>query len=810
MAVENDATRQHQTPIRVLVVDDEALLRGALCDVLESEGYDVAQAEDGAAALDLLQKTDIDLLLTDIQMPIMDGIDLLRRALQHDPNLAAILVTGHATVQSAVEAMKIGAIDYIQKPFRTSEIMPIVRRALEIRRLRLENLDLRESVAVHEMMVAVTTIPDLSVVVRKVAEAALHQADADEASIVLAGQGAHDLVVAATSGTPREQLVGLHVSSPKSIASWVARTGETLYLVGEVSDPRFSPEHPRADILASRTLPLKAGGRMMGVLNLNYTSKQPPLTHGRTKALSLLASIAAVALDSARAQEEARDAEARFRSVFENVGEGVFRMLPDGDLIVANPAYSQMLGYRNPEDLIADSSRINICDKNADDHPVSGPVDTGRNELAKALRRGDGTFVIETRVRRIDGLEAWHEVSLKAVKDSDGQVIWFDGIARDVTDRRKLEAEAARRVAQLQSLRNIDLAITSSTDLRVVMEVFHAQVERHCNPTAWGVMRLDPQSGFLETFSYRGWAPLLPPCPRLRLGEGHEGRATMERRVVVEPELADSEPPCEHRECQERDHARSLVVAPLIAKGRVMGVLRLFYKERFEPDAAWLEYLETLAGQGAIALDNAALFGDLTVARDDLALAYETTIEGWARALDLRDKETEGHSRRVTEITVSLARQMGIKPAELVHVRRGALLHDVGKMGIPDSILLKPGQLDPDERRVIERHASFGRDLLKPIRFLAPAMDIPWCHHERWDGSGYPRRLTGDEIPIGARIFAVVDVWDALTNDRPYRKAMSHDVALSLIEEGAGSHFDPEVVQVFIEEIGRSYFPSML
>ena len=187
----------------------------------------------------------------------------------------------------------------------------------------------------------------------------------------------------------------------------------------------------------------------------------------------------------------------------------------------------------------------------------------------------------------------------------------------------------------------------------------------------------------------------------------------------------------------------------------------------------------------------------------DLLLAYNATLEGWSRALDLRDKETEGHTRRVTEMTLELARTLGIPEGELEHVRRGALLHDIGKLGVPDPILLKPAPLSESEWEIMRRHPQYAHDLIAPIAFLRPALDIPFCHHERWDGTGYPRGLRGEQIPLMARIFAVVDVWDALRSDRPYRRAMSEEEALGYMRSAAGSHFDPRIVETFLALLAR-------
>ncbi len=181
----------------------------------------------------------------------------------------------------------------------------------------------------------------------------------------------------------------------------------------------------------------------------------------------------------------------------------------------------------------------------------------------------------------------------------------------------------------------------------------------------------------------------------------------------------------------------------------------------------------------------------------DLLQAYDTTIEGWSHALDLRDKETEGHTQRVTEMALKLARAAGITETELVHVRRGALLHDIGKMGVPDHILLKPDKLTDEEWVAMRKHPTFAFELLSPIAYLRPALDIPHCHHEKWDGSGYPRGLKGEQIPLAARLFAIIDVWDALRSDRPYRQGWSKEKVIEHIKSLSGTHFDPKAVELF-------------
>ena len=245
---------------------------------------------------------------------------------------------------------------------------------------------------------------------------------------------------------------------------------------------------------------------------------------------------------------------------------------------------------------------------------------------------------------------------------------------------------------------------------------------------------------------------------------------------------------------------RSILCAPLKIKDNLIGVIYVDNKAHsgiFREDDLGL--ISAFANQAAVAIDNARLFKNLQDANEELERAYQATLEGWVRALDLRDKETEGHTQRVTILTGRLARMLGVKDEDLIHITRGALLHDIGKMGIPDGILLKPGQLTEEERALIQKHPVYAYDMLSPIEFLHPALDIPYCHHEKWDGTGYPRGLKGEEIPFAARIFPIVDVWDALISDRPYRKGLPREEVLQRLQADSGRHFDPQVVDAFME-----------
>jgi putative nucleotidyltransferase with HDIG domain len=225
--------------------------------------------------------------------------------------------------------------------------------------------------------------------------------------------------------------------------------------------------------------------------------------------------------------------------------------------------------------------------------------------------------------------------------------------------------------------------------------------------------------------------------------------------------------------------------------------MEVFHRSPLVVREEWLDFFEALATQAAIAFDNASLIDHVRRFDMELDLVYNATLEGWVRALDLRDKETEGHTQRVTKRTLQLARAMGINNKRLIHIRRGALLHDIGKLGIPDHILNKPGPLSAEEWELMKKHPVYAREMLSQIDFLQPALHIPYCHHEKWDGTGYPRGLAETQIPLEARIFAVIDVWDALGSDRPYREAWPRERVYQHIQDSAGKHFDPQVVKVW-------------
>ena len=381
-----------------------------------------------------------------------------------------------------------------------------------------------------------------------------------------------------------------------------------------------------------------------------------------------------------------------------------------------------------------------------------------------------------------------------AIADMAANAIW----------RATLFDETQRRFNHLLALRMIDRAITSSPELSLILDILLNQVLAQLNVNAANVLLYSDHTHTLDFAAQRGFRTEALQGTHLSLGEGHAGRAALEQRIIQIDNLAEFYGEFHRSSPLGQEGFRSYFAVPLIAKGQVKGVLEIFHRSTLYPDRDWMDLLDALATQTALAIDNARLFENLQSANSELIKAYDATIEGWSRALDLRDEETEGHSQRVTRMTMRLAREMGIRPEELVNIQRGALLHDIGKMGIPDRILLKPAPLNDEEWELMRKHPVFAYQFLSPIDYLRQALDIPYCHHEKWDGSGYPRGLKGEQIPLAARIFAVVDVWDALNSVRPYRKAWEKSRILDYIASQSGTHFDPRVVESFLRLLERT------
>ncbi len=383
------------------------------------------------------------------------------------------------------------------------------------------------------------------------------------------------------------------------------------------------------------------------------------------------------------------------------------------------------------------------------------------------------------------------------------QIIFFNGVAlitSFLSDQEKQHRlQVSRQLERLKALRAIDKTINTEANLNATLYIVLESISRLLEVEAAAILLYDPNTDSLKVNANLGF---LGEYPFKDQENKCAKQAAQEKRTLYFENIDEINPGCSAQIIG--GDVNTYYAVPLIADGDLKGVLEVF-DDAPQHDKTWEDFLETLAGQAAIAINHSGLLENLKNANEELSKAYEETLRGWSRALDLRDRETEGHTQRVVSISVKLAQRMGIDGERLENFKRGAILHDIGKMGVPDEILFKPGPLDEREWVVMHKHPIYAQMLISPIEYLTPAMVIPYQHHERWDGSGYPLGLQGKEIPQEARIFAVVDVWDALCSDRPYRKALSTEETLQYIREQSGILFDPEVVQEFLSLINENH-----
>jgi len=493
-------------------------------------------------------------------------------------------------------------------------------------------------------------------------------------------------------------------------------------------------------------------------------------------------------------EQALRASEERYRTVLEHVDEVVYKVSAtestpfSGKVEFVSGRVAGVLGWQ-PEEFMRDPdlwvASVDVRDLEA--------LRASTERIYRNKRPGTREYRIR---HQSSGEYRWIEDRVVPQVNHYGDLVAVVGVARDVTEQKRAEERQTLQALRLRSLRIIDLAVAGSFDSRVTLEITLDQLVNELGLAAASVLLLDPERQMLECSLARGFRSGAAQRWRLPVGEGLAGRVALERRPLQVGNLVPW--PDRRGEMLIDEGLTSYYAVPLLARGELKGVLETFDRgsERHN-NPGWEEFADSVAARVSSALESTALFADLQRTHAELVSAYDTTLEGWVRAVDLRDRETEGHSRRVVDMTERLARSMGLSDEQTVHIRRGALLHDIGKMGVPDAILQKPGPLADEEWQVMRLHPTYAFEWLSPIAFLRPALDIPYCHHEKWDGTGYPRGLRGEDIPLGARIFAIVDVWDALRSDRPYRPAWSEQEAIEYIGAQAGTHFDPNVVAAF-------------
>ena len=367
--------------------------------------------------------------------------------------------------------------------------------------------------------------------------------------------------------------------------------------------------------------------------------------------------------------------------------------------------------------------------------------------------------------------------------------------------RKQAEERVQIQLKRIDTLNEINRAITASVDMRLSLDMLVKKVRAVLNVDAARVFLLNNFDHTLELVSSVGFREENSKQSSVRLGHGLAGHVGLEAKLISIPDLTSAEQKYDIDEQTKKEEFIEYIGVPLISKGVLKGVLDVFHRSHLGSEADWMEYLGALGSQAAIAIENAQSFEEIRTSNLELLSAYDSTIIGWSQAIDLRDQETKGHTQRVTELALQLAEKLGVNRQERIYIRRGALLHDIGKLGVPDAILLKPGPLTEQEWSIMYKHPLYAMELLSDIQYLRPSIDIPYCHHERWGGSGYPRGLKGLEIPLAARLFAVVEVWDVLLHGNLYRPAWEKEKVLAHLKEQSGKQLDPHIVDVFLNEV---------
>jgi PAS domain S-box-containing protein/putative nucleotidyltransferase with HDIG domain len=491
--------------------------------------------------------------------------------------------------------------------------------------------------------------------------------------------------------------------------------------------------------------------------------------------------------------------EERLRLALIAAKQGIFDSDYQTGEIKVNDTYATMLGF---DPATFKETRESWLERlHPGDRELLGKINS---DLAEGKLRGHR---VEFRFKTASGDWKWILSTGKIVEwDEQGRPLRMLGTHTDITELKnasleisRLLAESQRRLERIETLRAIDVAISSNYDLKQTLDVILKETITHLQVDAAAVLLYQEEEHIFKHADSLGFQTDYIQKTRAKqegvVAAQHDKWGEVVDLALVEPTGFD---PLFVRMMQEENFQQYYAIS-LTSKGKLIGILELFMRQPFEVDDEWRNFFKTLAGQAGVAIENAQLVDGLQIANLELLQAYDATIVGWSMAMDFRDKETEGHTQRVTEMTLALARMLGIPEDQMEHIRRGALLHDIGKMGIPDAILLKPGLLTAEERAIMQTHPKMAYDMLKSIAFLRPALEIPHLHHEKWDGTGYPYGLKGEEIPLPARLFAVIDVFDALTSDRPYRPAWSKEKTLAYIQEQSGKHFDPQVVKAFLE-----------
>ncbi len=479
--------------------------------------------------------------------------------------------------------------------------------------------------------------------------------------------------------------------------------------------------------------------------------------------------------------------EKKYRHLVETMSEGLVMINKQGHITYANPKLTEMNGMTRTEmqgkslfEFFAPEERENVA--------------------TQWVARMDGLqSSYETLLMKKDGTRLPVLISPQRMTNDRDEFAGSLAVITDISIRKEVEIAQRRKIDELASLRKIDNAILAKTTLRGFLQIILNQIHERVNADAASIHVFYPGTTRIKT-SRAFIGDTFYSCERHEIADD---RIQLYTRRKTGTKIDTDIPSNVIWKELARTNAQTLLITPIRNSKDLKGIIEIAFFDKNQQEEDWKGFYNALVTQSAVGIEKIELIEKLGTRNKDLQQAYISAIKGWAKALELRDEETKGHSDRVVEMAVNMARRFGFAGKDLEDFRNGAFLHDIGKMGVPDQILLKPGKLTEDEWLIMKKHPDFAYELLKEIPFLKDAVEIPYYHHERWNGTGYPHGLKAEEIPLAARIFAVVDVWDALTSDRPYRPAWSKEDTVKYLLENKEVLFDPEIVDFFLfQELG--------
>jgi PAS domain S-box-containing protein len=656
----------------------------------------------------------------------------------------------------------------------------------------------RPSILVFWLMMAVTVWlyegtlqsalnrAEVDLTVRKQAEKELRQSEERYRQLI---DEARDVIfTVSTEGriTSLNPSFDVFIGWPRS--EWIGRPYEEL--LAEDDRERARDQFARiahGETLRALRLRMHTRHGELLVVEMNIS---PEVRDGRVVGLL---GIARDMTEEQRADDILKASEQRLRALIENSSDAIALSNAEGIVTYASPSSFRLLGY-TPEELVGRPS-IQLLHAQDREHLLK--------QLAHVLQHPEKPFTIQYRLVHKDGSLRWIEAVVRNML-ADPTVQAVVSNYRDITERKRTETELKRYAENTTTMYQLSQQILTSLNLDDVYENSRQAVQKIMPCDAFVIALLTETAQEIEDAYLWDHGQRWPGETYAR-GHGLTDYVISSAETLFVNEWAESHATLTRSYpfgYSGRDDTQSVLAVPLFdPNGRCFGMIsaQCYSSNAYTPEDERL--LVTLGNQISEAIRNARLVSDLQRSNSELSQAYDATIEGWSLAMDLRDKETEGHTRRVTELTVSMARSMGLPEEDIIHIRRGGLLHDIGKIGVPDQILYKSEGLSEAEWEIMRMHPVFAHEMLSSIAYLEPALDIPYCHHEKWDGTGYPRGLKGEQIPLAARIFAIADVWDAVTSDRPYRAAWTKEKSLQYIREQSGKYFDPAVAEVFLDLI---------